>query len=341
MTTNSRIKETRLSILKVLDDLQGPAGAARIMDHLRAFGIALQPRSIRFHLLELDKDGLTRLISKRLGRVITEDGRRELSHANVMQKVGFVAANVDNLSFQMSYDLTRQSGTVIVNTAIIRKRDMSQAMTEIRAAFQAGLCMGVQMAMIPGGQTLCNKRIPLTHSGITTVCSVTVNGILLKQGIPVHSIFGGLIETHNHKPVRFVELIQYSGSTLDPLEAFIHAGMTNVRGAIQNGAGIIGASFREIPSSAAKRIQSLLPHMNKQGLGGILAIGRPGQPLLDIPVSEGHCGVIVLGGLNPIAAVHEAGIRPEFHSLAQLQDVSELSNYREIYRQYMAALRWE
>jgi len=65
--------------------------------------------------------------------------------------------------------------------------------------------------------------------------------------------------------------------------------------------------------------------MKVHGIGGILAIGRPSQPLFDIPVSEGYCGMVVLGGLNPIAAVREAGIRVSIQSLAGLLDFSRFT----------------
>ena len=62
--------------------------------------------------------------------------------------------------------------------------------------------------------------------------------------------------------------------------------------------------------------------MEEQGLSGILIIGKPIQPLLDILVTEGRAGMVVVGGLNPISAVHEAGIDVTIHSLAELGDVA-------------------
>ena len=46
------------------------------------------------------------------------------------------------------------------------------------------------------------------------VCSIVINGVLLKNGIPSDSKFGGILQVKNGDPLRFVELIYYSGSSL-------------------------------------------------------------------------------------------------------------------------------
>jgi repressor of nif and glnA expression len=62
--------------------------------------------------------------------------------------------------------------------------------------------------------------------------------------------------------------------------------------------------------------------MEKQGLASVLALGRPNQPLLQIPVAEGRTGLIVVGGMNPFAALREAGAQLQLQSLAGLEDFS-------------------
>jgi repressor of nif and glnA expression len=52
------------------------------------------------------------------------------------------------------------------------------------------------------------------------VCSITLNGVLLKHGIPTTSRFGDP-ELQNRKPMRFAEIIMYDGTSIDPLEVFI------------------------------------------------------------------------------------------------------------------------
>ena len=53
-------------------------------------------------------------------------------------------------------------------------------------------------------------------------------------------------------------------------------------------------------------------------------VGRPNQPLLDIPVGYGRVGIILAGGLNPLAAAEEIGIETRNRALHTLVDFSHL-----------------
>lgn len=337
MRTSSN--KTDITILKALTDIGEPAGAARVSDRLQAWGIRLQPRTVRLHLLQLDQAGLTRFISKRRGREITDLGREELAHANVVGKIGFVAARLDTLSYRMTFDCGTGEGSIVANTAVVSRRDISRALTEVMSIYEKGLSMGALLSLAQGGESLGGEPVPPAHISLATICSVTINGILLRAGIPVAARFGGLLEMQERQPIRFVELMDYTGTTVDPLGVFVGAGMTGVRECARTGSGIIGASFREIPSAAISTLRDIQKKMQDRGLAGILAIGNPNQPLLDIPVAEGRTGVIVMAGLNPLAAIHEAGIPSTLRSLTALEDFGRFKTPEHVYREYMDSLR--
>ncbi len=141
--------------------------------------------------------------------------------------------------------------------------------------------------------------------GVGTVCSLTLNGVLLKHGIPTNSRFGGLLELADKKPIRFVGVIMYDGTSIDPLESLHPGRMTNYMGAIKTGNGRIGASFREFPAESRDTVEHLCEKLKRIGLGGLVTIGKPGQSVLDIPVSEGRIGAILIGGLNPVSILEE------------------------------------
>ncbi len=164
--------------------------------------------------------------------------------------------------------------------------------------------------------------------GIGTVCSVSLNGILLRANITTTSRFGGLLELEANKPTRFTEIINYDGSSLDPLEIFIRSGMTSVLQAAKCGKGVLGASFREVPAIALPEVRRLIKQSERCGLGGVIALGSPDQPLLDIPVTIGRAGMIVRGGLNPIAAVAESGISVTSVAMSAMCDFTLLKDYR-------------
>ncbi|HVN70831.1 MAG TPA: DUF128 domain-containing protein, partial [Desulfomonilia bacterium] len=189
---------------------------------------------------------------------------------------------------------------------------------------------GDMITLLPPGEKIGHTTVPEDMVGIGTVCSITLNGVLLKYGIPTNSRFGGLLEIKERKPTRFVEIIMYDGTSLDPLEVFIRSGMTNYLGAVRTGSGRIGASFREFPTASRDRVEDLAKQLSKIGLGGFMRIGRPGQTLLEIPVGEGRFGAIVIGGLNPVAILEENGVRVHSRALAGLIDFKRLFHYSEL-----------
>ncbi len=319
----------RNGILKALSEDDAPAGAAKLTQRLRAMGLELRPRTVRAHLLSLDREGLTSMVSRRQGRQLTERGRRELTNADAFSKLGFVAAKVDDLGYRMSYSTRSGRGTVVTNMALIRDRDLSRALLHVAPAFRAGLAVSDRLAVVRAGETIGSFTVPLGSVVLATICSVTVNGVLLSSGIPVTSRFGGLLEMRDGVPVRFVDVIEYRGTTVDPLEVFIGAGMTEVSQCAKTGSGIIGASFREIPAGAGALAKRVLARLHERGLGGDLAMGEGSLPLFDIPVTEGRTGLIVMGGLNPLAILREVGVPATTRSLSGLADISSFMPFED------------
>ncbi|MBN1545068.1 MAG: DUF128 domain-containing protein, partial [Syntrophaceae bacterium] len=318
-----------ISILHILHDAAGPLGGTRIAQRLQEFGFDLSQRMVRNYLQILDKEGLTQNLGKK-GRRITAKGEKELKSSFVIEKVGFVASKIDTLTYKMDFSLRKKRGKIILNVSTIGRQYLRKAIQQIQSVFRAELGMGRFVVLgIPGaeieGVTLEGGKV-----AIGTVCSVTINGILLKEGIHTTSRFGGLLELVEGRPFRFTEIINYDGSSIDPLEIFIKSGMTGVRQAFLKGNGKIGASFREFPSVALSKVEKIRRKLDKIGLGGVVMIGKPGRPLLDIPVTEERVGMIVAGGLNPIAAVEESGITTESIAMGSLFEFEQLTPFWEL-----------
>lgn len=318
-----------ISILNILHDANRSLGGTKIAQKLQEFGFDLSQRMVRNYLQKMDQDGLTLNLGKR-GRKITAKGEEELKAAFVIEKLGFVASKIDTLTYQMSFSLRKPKGKIILNLSTIDKRYLTKAIQQIQLVFRAGLGMGRFVILGFPGSGLGSVRVEAGKVAIGTVCSVTINGILLKEGIHTTSRFGGLLELVERRPLRFTEIINYGGSSIDPLEIFIKGGMTSVRQAVLTGNGKIGASFREVPSIALPKVEKIRKKLDGIGLGGILMIGKPGRSLLNIPVSEGRVGMIVAGGLNPMAAVEESGIATENMALSELFEFELLIPFWEL-----------
>ncbi len=326
-----KAKKNIRAILRALQNRAKPLGATRIAREIQAFGVSLSQRTVRYYLAWADRKGFTKRFGRR-GRVLTAAGMKEVSDSFVIEKVGLVVSRIDDLSYRMTFSLNKLTGKVILNISTVRKGDARRALKCVVPVFEAGLGMGRLAVLRKGGERIGDFQVPEGRVAVGTVCSVTINGIFLEQGIPVHSRFGGLLEIRKGQPVRFTQLINYDGTTLDPLEIFIKGRMTSVAEVVRHRSGIIGASFREIPSAAVQEAERLKRKLENIGLGAVMVIGRPGQPLLDIPVGEGRTGMIVLAGLNPLAACEEEGIPTENLAMGTLYEFAELATFDSLGR---------
>jgi len=328
MTTKSKYD----AILKALSEDDAPAGATKLIRRLRAMGFNMQPRTVRAHLLEMDHKGFTVLESRRMGRKLTERGRRELTNMNVYTKLGFFAAKVDEYGYKMTYSLRSGKGTVVANMALIRERDLSRALLYMAPAFHAGVGVSSDLAVAVAGESIGDFRVPLGSIALATISSITINGILLSKGIPVTSRFGGLLEMHAGVPLRFIDIIEYRGTTINPIGLFSGAGMTEISKYAKTGRGVVGSVFCEIPLCSVKDVKNTFARMHERGLRGDIVIGEASLPLLDIPVTEGRTGMILMGGINPLEVLREVGIPVTTRSLSGVVDISEFKPFEDAAR---------
>lgn len=321
---NAEAQRKIAAILQVLDEAERPLGSQKIARALQTLGFDLEARMVRNYLNMMDAEGLTVNLG-RGGRELTPRGRLELNDAGLMGRVGFIDARSDELAFKMTLDLRRQRGTVIMNLSTLPAAYLGDAQRIMAGVIRAGLGMG-RFGLIgrQAAEGVPGLSLAAGEAVIGTVCSITVNGLLRAEGIPTISRFGGLLEIADKQPVRFTHVIRYDGTTLDPIEVFIKASMTRVGEAAATGNGIIGASFREVPAVALPQVRKVFERMDEAGLGGLILVGDPSRPLCGVPVEHGRAGIIIAAGLNPLAAVEEAGIPTTNRALARLCDFDRL-----------------
>jgi repressor of nif and glnA expression len=327
---NQDVERKTNSILRVLAGSAEPLGSIVIARKLKDLGVDLGERAVRYHLKLLDEQGLTRLAGRRDGRVITELGQRELKHGLVKDKVGFAISRIELLAFRTTFDLERRAGLVPVNVSIFNQQDFSKALRLMKPVFDARLYVSSLVITAKEGERIGELLVPEGKIAIGTVCSIVVNGTLLKAGVPMNSKFGGLLQMQGHNPVRFIELIHYDGCSLDPSEVFIKAKMTSVTQAARNGDGTILANFREIPALCRPLAHEVINKLAKARMNGVLCVGNVSEPICELPIELNRVGIILIGGLNPIAAVEEAGVEVETHAMSTVVDYRDLVNFEEI-----------
>lgn len=281
-----------MEILRILSEHEETLGAKAIAKELKKKGYNLGERAVRYHMRILDEKGFTKRIGYS-GRKITKKGLKEIEKGLVYDQVDFIFSKFEEMIHQTSFNPNTRKGKVVINTS----RIPPGAFPIIKKAFKEGLCVSPRARL---------EKIDENYK-IMTVCGTTIDGLLLKEGIPIIPTFAGLVEIEDHTPTRFTELIAYKKTSMMPLEAFTAGEMTSVLDVIKYGEGRIPANFRLIPEKGREKALRLLNKLQKMNIGGVIKIGEPGENLLGIPVDDGMVGIAIIGGITPICAAQEAG----------------------------------
>jgi len=318
-----------LAILKVLSESSEPLGSITIARELERHGVFLSERGVRYNLKITDGRGYTQSLG-RDGRMITPQGFEELTAALAPEHVGFILEKLELLAFQTTFDPEKRTGLLPINTSLIEERQFKRALSAMKGAFKTDICVSHLVATATEGEKLGSVVIPEGKIGLATICSAAINGVLLKAGVPIESKFGGVLEVRNSTPRRFIAIINYSGTSLDPSVQYIRAGMTSVSDIIMSGSGKLLANFREIPALSRTVVDEKVDALKEASIGGVYAIGNTSEPICQIPVGLNRVGIVLLGGLNPITLAVEAGIAIENIAESGLIDFEQLVSFWQL-----------
>ncbi len=318
-----------IAILKVLSESTEPLGSITIARELERHGIFLSERAVRYHLRITDERGYTQPMGHD-GRMLTAQGLEELKMALAPEQVGFIREKLELLAFHTTFDSKTRTGQIPINTSFIDKTDFKKALAAMSDVFKAGICVSELVATASEGEKLGSVVVPKGKIGLATVCSVVINGVLLKAGVPTESRFGGVLEVRDSKPRRFVAIINYVGTSLDPSEQYIRAKMTSVSEAARTGNGKILANFREIPASARSVAQEVITSLKEANISGVYALSNTSEPICQIAIGLNRVGMVLLGGLNPVAAAVEAGIEVENVAESGIIDFEQLTSFWQL-----------
>jgi hypothetical protein len=324
------IERKVLLILKILNENSESQGARVIARKMKERGVHLSERTVRYHLKLMDEKGMTRLVGRRDGRIITEAGLDEINDARVRDKISLSNSRIDTLSFKTTFDVRKRRGLVPVNISFFQKEQFKKALAVMKPVFRKKIAVSDHVAVASAGQYLGDVMVPDDKVGLATICSIIFNGVFLKNGIPIDSKFGGILQVRNENPLRFVELINYSGSSLDPSEIFIRGKMTSVKEVASTGAGKILANFREIPSLSRNLAEDIVKDFEKAGIGGAITVGQVGASVCQTDVDMNKVGMILTGGLNPVAAAYEEGFDIDNKAMSTIMEFEELSAFEKV-----------
>jgi repressor of nif and glnA expression len=326
-----QLAREKLSILRILGNSSKPIGSQSIARLLnQGYGIVLSERAVRYHLGMLDEAGFTTKVSRRDGRRLTELGQDELNNAMVAEKVGFVIDKIELLAYQTTFDPAKKCGLIPINFSLIPREKWQDSLKVMAPVFKAGLCASQLVAVVKEGDRLNGPAVPPGYIGLATVCSIVVNGVLLKDGVPMDSRFAGLLQFNQGLPWRFTDLIQYSGSSLDPSEIFVNSGMTSISQTTVSGNGKILANFREVPAVSLPLVSNTIDKLIQAGITRPLMLGEVGRPACEMPVGQNKIGMVLIGGLNPVAAAVEAGVCTINKAMSRVIDFKLLKSFWDL-----------
>jgi hypothetical protein len=138
-----------------------------------------------------------------------------------------------------------------------------------------------------------------------TICSISMDGVFQRKGIPVKMAFGGRLEIEQGIPKRFRDLIGYRGTTIDPLELFISSGLTSISSFIRTQTGIALANVREVPCAAKTQVEETIQLMNSCGFIFPVTLG---SQVFNLPNNPYRLSIVSFSGLNYIGNTVEHGI---------------------------------
>jgi HTH-type transcriptional regulator, global nitrogen regulator NrpRI len=304
MSQGNESARKTVEILRVLSEFEGPVGSTLLKRELRKRGFLLSERTVRYHLQLLEAKGFV-LGHNRRGRTITQQGLEELSRSLATQRLGFTTTRFMSLAYSATYDPAVDSGTVVANVSLLEKSLQGKTMDTMKALQRMNLLSAPYIKILNEKEEYCDISIPRGQFGLFTVCNLTLDSILIHSGVPLFFKYGGLVQVVNRKPIRFVEIISYEGTTIPPLEVFVYRKMTSISRILKTGSGMLLATLREIPSEARDKTVKILERQQKKGWGGVLVVGEPNEPVLGVPVGMDRFGICMVGGIVPGAAMVE------------------------------------
>lgn len=236
----------------------------------------------------------------------------------------FAISRIRNMMYQTTFDPVEENGVIAANVSIIRESDLDCVLSIFKEVMHSGLAVGSYILVVRGRSQFGDVSLDEHECAIVTPCSITIDGVLLKNGIPVRPVFGGIVQIEKGVPVRFTDILTYDSTTIDPIDVLMSQDLTSVTDVVATGSGKILANMRIAPMYAREKVEDVLDRLKSANFDGILWVSDPNTDVLGVPIERDHIGILAIGGTNPMAAVQEQGVPIRTHALAELIDIKRM-----------------
>ena len=222
-------------------------------------------------------------------------------------KIPFLLSTSWNLIQQVDFNVEKRKGNIISNVSYISRDKVDEALAIMEDTYNNN------PKYINPYYKLIDHPTDDEKIGIGTICSLSIDGLLINNGIMSTPKYGGLLELT--EPPLFIDMISYNGTTMDPHKVFLSKNMTSISRNI--GPNKILASVKEIPYISRDYAVHLLDVLNKIGFS-IYKVGKPRELVYNAKVDNYNFGIVAGGGLNSIGAIKEKGIDIEVKAIEKL-----------------------
>lgn len=241
----------------------------------------------------------------------------------------FVDHSIDDYAMQVTYDPSAGTGNVVYNLSLVKNEDFEYAISILKDAYKTGVSVSGLVKFFSSGERIADFTVPEGYTGISTICSITFDGLFIRRGVPITPIGGGVVEIENRAPIRFTHIILYEYTTIDPLQVLISQQITSVNNVMRKGSGNILANIREFHMEAEPLVGTVLDELADSSFTGILEVGIPNVPLLGVPGSPQYVSIAAVGGTNPMAAMREDGYWVKTQAMKGLMDIRDMAEIRD------------
>ena len=294
-----RTERKYIEILRILKEHKDPMGAKRLSELMAERGFVLSDRAVQYYLSYLDTMGFTEKVGNH-GRILTAAGMKETDNALVDDRIGFVISKLERLAYRSTFDPATSTGDVAYNLSIVPEESAEKVRSAFDEVVRAGCGFFNSYRIIDH-----DPRVLPGSVGFITLCSISMDGVFQRKGIPVRMAFGGRLEIDNGVPRQFRDLIAYRGTTIDPLELFISAGLTSISGIARSKTGIALANVRQVPCAAKKQVEETIRMMNVCGFVFPVTLGNQ---VFNLPDNPYRLSIVAFSGMNYIGNTVEHGI---------------------------------
>ncbi|EJG06407.1 protein of unknown function DUF128 [Methanofollis liminatans DSM 4140] len=294
-----RTERKLVEILRILKEHPGPVGAKRLSELMAEHGFVLTDRAVQYYLRSLDEMGFTRKVGNK-GRVLTQSGIAEIENALVGERIGFIISKLERLAVRTTFDPATGTGDVAYNLSYAPYDEVDR----VQKAFDE--VIAAECGFFNGYRIVDNDpRVPDDHAGFITLCSVTMDGVMQRQGIPVEMKYGGRLAVDAAlEKSRFLDLVAYRGSSIDPLQLFISAGLTSIHTYVTGGAGTVLANVRQVPLPAKEKVFEIASAMRASGFRFPITTG---EQVFNLTKEPYRLSIVSLSGMNLIGHAVEVG----------------------------------